>query len=93
MRRVFHIQSALTLLFGLLAGRLPALVFDISGAIVDLSLTSPGGELDLSSQARYLDAARQLHDPANHMPMPDRSVRISNRRDADASERRRAAYR
>ena len=63
MRKLFHISGAVTLLLGLLAGSLPASAFSVSGAVVDLSPTAPGGELDLSRQAPYLDAARQPQDP------------------------------
>jgi len=63
MWRFFRTLSALTLLFGLLSGGAPAIAFGISGAIVDLSPTAPGGEFDLTSQAPFLDAARQPQDP------------------------------
>ena len=74
----------MTLLFGLLAGSVPASVFNMSDAVVDLSPTAPAGELDLSSQAPYLDAARQPQDPTQTL------VRLMEQ--LETAENRRAAF-
>ena len=84
MRKLFHISGAVTLLFGLLAGSFPASAFSVSGAVVDLSPTAPGGELDLSSQVPFLEAARQPQDPTQTL------VRLMGQ--LDTAENRRAAF-
>lgn len=41
----------------------PAAAFGVSGAIVDLTPAASGGELDLSQQIPFLEAARRPEDP------------------------------
>jgi hypothetical protein len=60
-------------------------LFHVSGAVVYLSPTAPGGELDLTSQAPYLDAARQPQDPTQTLVgLMGQLETIENRRAAFA---------
>lgn len=84
MRTLFHISGVVTLLFSLSMGSLSAHAFSVSGAIVDLSPTATGGELNLDGQTTYLDAARQPQDPT--------AALVVLMAQLDTVENRRAAY-